>query len=84
MRTYLWRLDHAGVYRVHNLDAFGQHNIIAVGPDHRELVRVSVRDRDEERRMAGMLRAWLEDPTQPLPPSALLGLWTPDRRRRAS
>lgn len=80
-KSYLWRMDGPGVFRVHNLDTKGCHNIIiAVGPDHRELARASVTRVDEEHELARQLRAWLRHPTSLLPPSVRVGL-NPHGRR---
>lgn len=78
--SFLWRLDGPGVFRVHNLDSKGRHNIIAIGPDHRALARVPVLSIDEARELGEVLRTWLKDPTTRLPPSVVLGLDPCSRR----
>lgn len=72
-KSYQWHLYGPGVFKSQYLDAAGRHTLVAVGADFRELARVPVSDPDQVSALTAALRAWIEDPTHPLPPGAVVG-----------
>lgn len=67
-----WKLARSSVKRVPWLDAQGFYQLVALGPDGRELARRRVFGPDDEIRVAEELRAQLNDQTLADPAYQLL------------
>lgn len=70
--SHLWPVYGPGIFRSQFLDPMGRHNLIVSDADCRFLAIAPVMTLSEACRVAGDLRLWLEDPTQPLPSGAVM------------